>query len=467
MLLAIHRGILHILINDIGKLQTVVPLHLLRTKHAMVEEEIERNLRRGTFGRGTTGRGTIPGSTFGRRRRWRPNHLIIMIARNQGIAYRELRKRILETESRRHSAIKRIKLSNGTTVNLHITTMHEERREQGIAQLAIMNLHLGRINHHAPTLVVMDRRILQEQLLTAHITRIHLQRRIGTMNIGIGNLVVIGRRHQLDALPLTRSAVVRQIREHVVQSVAPHHYLPAHLALHLERAVDLYAGILMEKELRASTHSKRSHAVYTDTTIHHHRLSRLEERIAADPGITHHQRIPGIGIEIHLLLHPTLQGEHQVILHLPGRILMLRVRGKFDEDTDAITLPHLHILSLIARRLAQIRSIHIDTEARLIAVLQPHRRTAQALACTIIHPERGGRRRHIGKRGIERYGIYRKREHIAPRRRETLVFRTSRQHRSRQRSTTYYIKKSLFSFHIFYKTKKGTYYCILLFTIVT
>ena len=171
MLLAIHRGILHILINDIGKLQTVVPLHLLRAQHAMVEEEIERNLRRGTFRR----RGTIPGSTFGRRRRWRPNHLIIMIARNQGIAHRELRERILETESRRPPAIKRIELSNGTTVNLHITAMHEERREQGIAQLAITDLHLGRINHHAPTLVVMNRRILQEQLLPAHIARIHLQ----------------------------------------------------------------------------------------------------------------------------------------------------------------------------------------------------------------------------------------------------------------------------------------------------
>ena len=99
-----------------------------------------------------------------------------MIARNQRIAHRELRERILETESRRPSAIKRIKLSDGTAVYLHITTMDEERREQGITQLAITDLHLGRINHHAPTLVVMNRRILQEQLLPANITRIHLQR---------------------------------------------------------------------------------------------------------------------------------------------------------------------------------------------------------------------------------------------------------------------------------------------------
>ncbi len=95
---------------------------------------------------------------------------------------------------------------------------------------------------------------------------------------------------------------------------------------------------------------------------------RSESR--ADPGIAHHQRIPGIGIEIHLLLHPTLQGERQIILHLPGRILMLRARGKLDEDTDTIALPYLHILSLITCRLAQIRTIHIDAEARLIAILQ-------------------------------------------------------------------------------------------------
>ena len=96
------------------------------------------------------------------------------------------------------------------------------------------------------------------------------------MDIGIGNLVVIGRRHQLDALPLTRSAVVRQIREHAVQPVASHHDLPACLALHLERAVNLHAGIFMEKELRAGTHGKRSQTVYPDAAIHHHRLGRLE-----------------------------------------------------------------------------------------------------------------------------------------------------------------------------------------------
>ena len=42
MLLAIHGGILHIFIDDMGKTETVLRHHLLGTQHTMVETELER-----------------------------------------------------------------------------------------------------------------------------------------------------------------------------------------------------------------------------------------------------------------------------------------------------------------------------------------------------------------------------------------------------------------------------------------
>ncbi len=257
------------------------------------------------------------------------------------------------------------------------------------------------------------------------------------MNIGVSHLITIRGRHQLDALPLPRRTIVRQIIEHTVDAIASHHHLLACHALRLERAIHLQASILMEVERSASPHGECSEAIHTHTTIYHHRLGSLDERISGDAHIAHQDGIPRVGVQIQFLLHPTLQGEDQVVLYLLRQVGMLRMRGKFYEHTDAVALAHLHIAGLKSRRLTQEGAIHIDTEARLVAILQPDGGTTQALVCTIVYPEGCGRRRHIGKRSIERHRIDRERKHITTQSREALVLGTRCHHGHRHRTHTY------------------------------
>ena len=270
MLFGKHRRILDVLINHMGELQTVVGLHLLRAQHTMVEEEIEGIL------------------LF----RSRPDHLVIMITRYERISHLETRQRRGKTDGRLAAPVKRIELGYGAAVYLNIATLNIERMLQTVGYLRVKNLHLGRINPHTVALVVMNRSVLDEQFLLRSIARFYHQRIVGTMNISKRNLAVMSRRHQSDSLPLSRRAVVRQIIEHVIQSVAPHHHFPVLLALNLQRTEHLQARILVEIELGARSNGQRSRLINPDSPINHYRQRTLQQLVLLHLKRIEFHRIP-------------------------------------------------------------------------------------------------------------------------------------------------------------------------------
>ena len=257
MLLGKHRRILDVLINHMGELQTVVRLQLLRAQHTMVEEEIEGILLFRSL----------------------PDHLIIMIARYERISYLETRKRRGKTDGRLAAPVKRIELGYGAAVYLNIATLNIERMLQAIGYLRVINLYLGRINPHAVALTVMNRSILDKQFLLRSIAWFYHHSIVGTMNISKRNSAVMSRRHQSDALPLSRCAVIRQIIEHVVQPVAPHHHFPVLFALNLQRPEHLQARILVEIELGARSNGQRSRLINPDAPINHNRQRALQKLV--------------------------------------------------------------------------------------------------------------------------------------------------------------------------------------------
>ena len=147
MLFTKSCGVLHILKDDIGELQTVVCLHLLRTQHAMVKTEIADFIFL-----------------------WRtPDHLIVVVTRNERICYLEIADRRHESDSRSTASIKRIELSDGTSIHFHIATMHIKRMLQRVGNLTIVYLNLGRINEDTIALTIVNRSILHQEFLPGHI----------------------------------------------------------------------------------------------------------------------------------------------------------------------------------------------------------------------------------------------------------------------------------------------------------
>ena len=147
MLLTKSGGVLHILKYDVRELQTVVCLHLFRTQHTMVKTEIADFIFL-----------------------WRtPDHLIVVVARNKRVRHLEVADRRHESDSRSTASIKRIELSDGTSIHFHIATMHIERMLQRVGNLTIVYLNLGRINEDTIALTIVNRSILHQEFLPGHI----------------------------------------------------------------------------------------------------------------------------------------------------------------------------------------------------------------------------------------------------------------------------------------------------------
>ena len=344
---------------------------------------------------------------------WRtPDHLIVVVTRNERICYLEIADRWHESDSRSTASIKRIELSNGTSVHFHIAAMHIERMLQCIGNLAIVYLNLGRINEDAIALTIMNCSILHQEFLPGHIAGINKDTMIGTMNISIVDDIIIRRCHQMDTLPLSRSAVVRQIIKHIVDSISSHHHLLALFTLNMEGSIHLQPGILMKIQSGASPNSKRSQTVHLHSAVYHNRLAIPNGRILTDGGIVQQSGIPRISFQIHLLQHSTLQLEEQIIFHQLRIILILLAGSQFHEYTDTISLAHLYILSLEPSGLSQKRTVHIYTVSSLVAVFQSYRRTAQSLPRMIINPEASGWRRHIRESSVQANRIRGKSEQV-------------------------------------------------------
>ena len=220
------------------------------------------------------------------------------------------------------------------------------------------------------------------------------------MDISITDDIIIRRSHQLDTLPLSRSAIVRQIIKHIVDSISSHHHLLALLTLHTKGSINLQSGIFMKIQPATGANGKRSHAIHAHAAIDNNRSASLNGRIFLDDWTIQQSSIPGISFQVYLLLHSALQLKEQVIFHQLRFILILLVRGQFHEHTNTIPLTHLYILSLEACGLSQKRSIYIYPVSGLIAVFQSYGRTAQSLSRTIIHPEASSGRRHIRESSV-------------------------------------------------------------------
>ena len=221
----------------------------------------------------------------------------------------------------------------------------------------------------------------------------------------------------------------------MVDAVATQGYRLLRRALREQLAIDFHPGVLMEIEGRSFLDGQGSHTIHLDSAIDDNRfLIAIGIRLTKHQFLTsfHLHILQSLGIPRHrpqvdFLLSTTFQGEDQVILNQLRFVLLLQSRSQLHKDTNAITLANLHVTSLIPRCLPEIRSIHIDTEALLVAALQTDIATADTLPRTVVHPHRLGRSRHIRKSRVELHGVGGERQQVRLRDREVLVIHTGRQ----------------------------------------
>ena len=285
-------------------------------------------------------------------------------------------------------------------------------------------------------------------------TRINHYTIIRTMDICKLNFVSNRGTSKSQALPLTRSTVVRQIVKHIVDAVSPQQNLVAFFTFYLQCSIYIKSGILMKIKFHTWLDCQCGSTVYLDASIYDNRFSLIRKDFVYPLGnylIFQKLGIPGICIEVHLLLYTTLKQEYQIVFYQIGRISMLQFGSKLNKHPDTISLAYFHILSLKTRSLSKISTIYIDSETILITTFQSHRLTSDTFARAIINPHGLSRCRYVRECCVQTQRIHGKRQHITCRCCKTVIIYTRGCHQSED--YTYYIKYSFNLFHYLYNEK--------------
>ena len=95
------------------------------------------------------------------------------------------------------------------------------------------------------------------------------------MNIGKVNLVIVTRRIEMNALPLPAHTVVRQIVEHIVQTVAPKRNNLVGCSCYFQLSVHVNACLIGEIKRGSGTNGKRCALVHLYASLHHNGLCAL------------------------------------------------------------------------------------------------------------------------------------------------------------------------------------------------
>ena len=92
------------------------------------------------------------------------------------------------------------------------------------------------------------------------------------MNIRILNDVVVRRAIEMNAHPLSRHIIVRQIVEHAIYTITTQHDIGIRCTITNQSSLDINAGIVVEVDGGTCTYRQRSQTVYHDIPIDHQRF---------------------------------------------------------------------------------------------------------------------------------------------------------------------------------------------------
>ena len=249
----------------------------------------------------------------------------------------------------------RIELGQRAMVNNGFASLEQQTVFLGIRQLHVVERHLRVMGIDGIASAIMYHAVSQHHLRTVCPDTVP-----SIAHLRVCQPTAPGIAGNRDARPLSAHAVVGQVVEHVVQTVASQQTVVSH-----QTSLNQYAGLAMEEELRIPQRQRGILGDVYAVTIDNQGLLRLDGHILIYFQVIDLLGIPTVGAKVHLLLHPTLQGQQQVVLHQLRFDMMVLVGGYLHENQQAIALAHLEVLSYRV----QEGTVQIDAETGLVTLL--------------------------------------------------------------------------------------------------
>ena len=142
------------------------------------------------------------------------------------------------------------------------------------------------------SLTIVNGTVLQQQLFLADVGRVANNTIEGAMYVGINQLVFVGLFVEVHTLPLTTHAIVWEIVEHTVNTVAAQGDIVFGGAFSEQRSIDVQACIAMEIDGGALADGQRSSFGNSQTAIDNKWLLCRDGGVITYDGVTKNRRIP-------------------------------------------------------------------------------------------------------------------------------------------------------------------------------
>ena len=163
------------------------------------------------------------------------------------------------------------------------------------------------------------------------------------MYVGINQLVFVGLFVEVHTLPLTTHAIVWEIVEHTVNTVAAQGDIVFGGAFSEQRSIDVQACIAMEIDGGALADGQRSSFGNSQTAIDNKWLLCRDGGVITYDGVTKNRRIPWVGIKVYLLLNSAFKHEDKVVVHFLRFVAIVYRRRQFYENANTILVTYLDI----------------------------------------------------------------------------------------------------------------------------
>ena len=182
-----------------------------------------------------------------------------------------------------------------------------------------------------------------------------------------------------------------------------------------ESSLHVDARSVVKIERSARRYSECSALLYGHRSVDYERLAGSYSVVGRDSLAANKVGIPRPRVEHHLLLHSTLECEHEAVVQLLRSVPVIHGCSHFHEHAYAVLVAHLYAVCLVALFRTQIYAVYIHTKSVLVATFEAHGCAAQPLTRAVAHPEVARRRRHGREYGVNAHRVGREREQVVRR----------------------------------------------------
>lgn len=209
---------------------------------------------------------------------------------------------------------------------------------------------------------------------------------------------------QVQPVPLSCAVIVRDVREHVVQPVAPHGYRLFERAFRDQVAEYDKLCAVVEIKFAASRYGQCSGRIDSQVIVNKIGLFGGQDSVLRNEFLFEQYNVLAVGFQFNPLGVP-VGAELDIVVYQNWRILVVWIDGYFDKKVKAVMFQYFHVTDgVFCIRI----TVQVDAEIRFGSFPEHDLVYFQVFLVRVVNHDARGRAAYGRENGIEPHGVGRK-----------------------------------------------------------